>query len=609
MQHSVRARQPSRGARTRVARWWGIAVVCLVGSAQAGPPAPTLHEPPPAIGVRGRSDRAVAGNDRSGLPAAIDTSSGRIEAPPPRGVGERDGDGAPLYPAPPAPGTTPPPKIRPDASTGKEGALHYRVVFDPSVAPFKRDLAFDRPNADGSLGLSGEGTRRVAARRSQPRPGHELFWGHVTLELVPGRATPLPSVAPSSSVLGMQADPPLPIVVQRDGAGNFNVTLSRESGQDTPRRVELRFLMDAPSTYFAAPLGSGPSVDDPPAPKLDTPLQARISALWGEVGVSPQHDRKRNLEALTAWFRGFVPGPGPSPGPELVTELIRRRRGICRHRAHGFVLVAWSLGIPAHYVMNDAHAFVEVWARGEDGKGHWLRIDLGGGADSLELHGADNHHLHRPLFADPLPRPASYLQEGGQRLGEASGGAGMAGAQKVIGAEAFRNGDRKAGPAAGNGADGSPGVAVPTRGDTRDREWLERRAMELAAPRRPPGDGPGGRDGSATGPAGDGRLQTALTLRKTAAVAYIGEIFVVAGALSATGPARLGGLPIEVWLVDPRNRANGQRIGHAITGADGRFRAEVAMPLDARLGDWDLVVRFAGDRALMPSYSRDGGAP
>lgn len=580
-----------------------VAWLAMPVAAHADRPTPTLHERPPANAGRGRSDRPVGRRD-GGLPSAIETSSGRIDAPAPRGVGERDGDGAPLYPAPPEPGSTPPPQIRPDAATGKEGALHYRVVFDPSVAPFKRDLAFDRANADGSLGLSGEGARSLQVRRNGARPGHELFWGHVTLELVAGRRTPLPSVAPTSELLGMQADPPLPIRVLRDEAGNTSVAVASGDGADTPRRVELRYLMDAPSTYFSAPLGPGPARDDPPVPKLDAALQKRLAALWPTVGVRPDADRQANLVALTGYFRSFVPGPGPQPGPELVTELIRRKKGICRHRSHGFVLVAWSLGIPTHYVMNDAHAFVEAWAVGEDGGGHWLRIDLGGGADSLELHGADDHHLHRPLHPDSLPRPPSYVSEGGQRLGDASGpGEAWAGANKLIGAEKFRR-DAPAGAGPGPTAKPSRQPRAPDgAGNGGDQghttRWLEERARHLAQARRAPGPGNDAQ--------GDGRVATALVLQPTTAVAYVGETFRIRGALRADAEdVALGGLAIEVWLVDPRDRTTGREIGHAITAADGRFTAEVAMPMDARLGDWDLVVRFAGDRKLAPSFSRDG---
>lgn len=595
----------------------GLLVAFASAPASARPPQRQLHERPPTAHIRGRSDAAVGRPVASGaLPSAIDTAAGRIEAPAARGAGEQGGDdGAPLYPAPPEPGSTPPPRIRPDVATGKEGALHYRVVFDPSVAPFKRDLAFDRAEPDGSLAMSAEGRTTMTPRGTKGRVGHELFWGHVTLDLVPGRHTPLPSVSPSSEILGVAVDPPVALAIQRDAAGNFSVSAARAG------RVELRYLMDAPSTYFSAPLAAGRISDDPIIAPLAAALQASMASLWPTLGVDPRADRKTNVDALTAWFRAFTPGPGPDPGsplgPGLVAELIAKQRGICRHRAHGFVLMAWSLRIPAHFVMNDAHAFVEVWVLQRDGRGGWLRIDLGGGAESLELHGAEDHHLHRPLYPDTLPRPPSYTSElSGQRLGDArpasdaAGGGrdgGWAGAQKVIGADGFRDTKAiaKSGQEARNSADsardgssdGGGAGALP------DRAWLAARAATMAAPSTPPlvtaavGAGVGTSDGH--------RLATEVVLSAVAPVAYVGEALEVRGKLTLPEGSRASGLPIEVWLIEPRDGHSGVRIGHAVTAAGGVFKASVAMPNDARLGVFDLVVRFAGDTRLAPSFSRD----
>jgi transglutaminase-like putative cysteine protease len=40
-------------------------------------------------------------------------------------------------------------------------------------------------------------------------------------------------------------------------------------------------------------------------------------------------------------------------------DLARGKRGVCRHRAYAFVIVAQALGIPARFVQNEAHAWVE----------------------------------------------------------------------------------------------------------------------------------------------------------------------------------------------------------------------------------------------------------
>lgn len=593
-----------------------------VGAAKPATNPRTLHERPPLrVGTPNRRDRAVGAGGAGKLPTAIDTAHGRIPAPPTAGSAAAASAAAPVYSPPPV-ASAARPQVRLDAATGAEGALHYRVVFDPSVAPFKRDLAFDDADADGTLRQRGSGRRPMQLQPGSGRPGHELFWGHVRLQLVPGQGTPLPSVAPDAGLLGWQATPALPLQLLRDDAGNVTVRLEpgvagvphASAGAATPEpiEVELRFLTDAPSIYFGRPLGDGDATSQPEAPRLSPPLQAQLQALWPLIGARPDKGRRANLEALTQWFRNFEPGAGPRPGAALVSDLIRLRKGICRHRAHGFVLMAWSLGIAAHYVMNDAHAFVEAWAVGEGGDEGWLRIDLGGGAESLELHGADGHSLHTPLHRDPLPRPPAYVAQQSAGMPSAGPGAppgqtgagpgrptGWAGAQRLIGGEAFA---ARRPPPGGTSATPPPVSSQQAGGGERrpDQTWLAERAAAIAAPRRPPGAE------SAPVATVEARPSCHLEVRPSGAVAFVGETLRVRGALVAsTAEVATHGRMLEVWLVDPRDRQLGVRLGLIRTGDKGAFDGAVALPLDARLGDWDLVVRFAGNRDLGACFSRD----
>lgn len=615
----------------------------LVGLAPANSPAqaPTAghlirHEPLPPSLAAGRSDRVIrARPDRaaaSRLPDAIATASGRLSKPAPA----KPGAPAPRYLPAPKAGTTPPARIKADAQTGRQGTLHYRVVFNPSVAPFKRDLVFDTVTAEGELAMSGVDLRPVRPRGDRARPGHELFWGHITLDLRPGQKTPVPSVAPTSALLSAEATPRVPLTFWRDRAGNLSVS-STAAGQ-----VDLRFVMDAPIRYFAAPLGDGragggPRADDPWTPRLAAPLQAQVQLLWAQVGVAPRRSRKANLMALARWFRGFRPGAGPSATAareqgNLLSSLVTGQVGVCRHRSLGFMVLAHSLQIPAQYVMNDAHAFVEVWVAGSDGRGAWQRLDLGGGADELQVHAAEQKRLHQPLFRDPFPRPRAYAAQTGG--GSPAGGPGSwAGAQRVKGAEAFRSaggsggdqrsaaqaeadqragkqgdGKQRDGERGGDGATSQPRTSQGTTaggqrsGDGRTpaerQAWLRARAQALAAPRRPP---PTAKAAKAT----DRRKRTPTHIEvRSAPQAWVGEPLRLAGRLA--GPPKLvAKRELEVWLIQPRDPSKGQLIGTIQTGRGGAFKAAVAIPLDARLGVWDLVVRFAGTAKLAPSFSRN----
>jgi transglutaminase-like putative cysteine protease len=127
--------------------------------------------------------------------------------------------------------------------------------------------------------------------------------------------------------------------------------------------------MDAPSDYFGAPIGLTQRRDDPERPSLDPGLQARARALWEPMAVSPGQPRTQQLMKLTEWFRSFEPGTPGLPGDDPLADLVLAQKGVCRHRALGFLVMAHSLGIPAHYVMNDAHAFIEAWTPGANGDG------------------------------------------------------------------------------------------------------------------------------------------------------------------------------------------------------------------------------------------------
>ena len=580
----------------------GVTALPSVALAQAprARAAPLLHERLPMSAAPRRKDGVV--RDEAGEIDAIETAGGRIDKP------ERPGKGAPQAPLYEAPRHDKA-RVRTDRKTEAEGTLHYRAVFNPTVAPFKRDLSFDRVAPTGELEQSGAGLRAIRPSDRAQRSGDELFWGHVTVELRAGKRTPIPSVAPTAALVHAQSTPRRALTFYRDAAGNFSVSAKRGG------TVSLRYLLAAPSAYFAAPIGAGPVTDDPVTPRLEAVLQRRMRQLWPALGLSPTAPRKEQVEKLVQHFRSFEPGQlDVRPGADLLVELIVARRGVCRHRSHAFVALAHSLGIPAHYVINAAHAFVEVWVPDLRGKGHWQRVDLGGGADTLRLHGADRKHLHDPLFRDPLPRPPAYetgvtgvVADG--RLNDTS----WAGAGKVVGANGLvgRGGGTNANQAAAVATDDGQRHATQAAAGSEESEnpgdsqrWLRQRAIEratiarnVAAPAQVPG--------KAGLPPSSKRQPTVLKLSNAAPVAYVGETLLLKGKLSRADGRALAKMPIEVWLVHPRQPSQGQRLGTALTGADGSFTARVALPMSLRLGEHDVVVHFPGRGKLAPAYSRE----
>lgn len=565
--------------------WMGVIVVSVPASAATGR---VRHEPlPPAKDGGSASGPAlVASEDPAALAAAIRSGKGLIGRPSP----SQPGDPTPVY----APRATP--KVGIDRRTGADGRLHYQSVFDPEIVPFKRELAFDTVRPDVTMAQSGEGQVPLPTGHQEPRAGRELFWGHLRLKIPAGGQVPLPSVAPDSRVLQWEAVPLAALRLLRDRAGNFVVAA------DQAVDVDLRYVMDAPSTYFAAALGSHAGHGDPEKPALDGALQRRAEALWAPLGLGPRQDRQTQLETLAAWFRSFEPGLPPEAGADPLADLVLGKRGVCRHRSLGFVVLAHSLGIPCHYVMNDAHAFVEVWTPLADGSDAWQRLDLGGGAESLDVHAAENKRMHTPAERDPFPRPPAYGQDStdvrvdGQPVQHP-----MAGAKKVNGLDKMAGVTHGPSGAGMGTADpnakrtGTPNAPSTTE-DAR-RAWLRQHAQEFAAPLTAPEPG-----ATARPTPQDKRAATGLTLHKAGPLAWVGEALEVTGRL--TGPAgKLAQLQVELWLIDPRRPLAGQLLGVALTDAGGQFRTRVAVPLDAELASYDLIARYAGSSQLQGSDS------
>lgn len=387
----------------------------------AAPPAGSPSGPGAPASALGGDAAAFMDNPWLGITPATPAPGGSSApgpAPAPAGAGDAPAGAASAVPDPRASlGDI----ARPDRRTERESTLEYRTVFDPSVVPFKRNRALNHVEGDATLTLARGRYRRLSVVGNRLDPGREAFWGSVVLEARQGERVPLPSVAPDSRFLSAQATPEVGLVFERDDADNVYVTTSRTG------RFRLVFVMDAPTSYFGRELPRGLSVRDvPPAlrPRVPRGLARDAREVAAAIGISGATPYDALLDALVGYFRGFEPGePPPAQGASIYKELALGRRGICRHRGHGFVVTAQALGVPARYVFNEAHVFVEVYVPGPDAG--WLRVDLGGGADRLVVHGSRDKTLHQPRVRDPFARP--------ERFAEAAGGGHSAGATRVEG--------------------------------------------------------------------------------------------------------------------------------------------------------------------------------
>ncbi len=564
--------------------------VPLAGAAPAPPPPPppVLHEPlpedlPDTLAPPTFVFRAGRGSQ---FPAALRREGVTLEAPAPAPAPPAAPDD-PVYralPAPAAPAGADPGALSrgvfvPDERTGREGLLRYHVVFEPSVVPFKRAYAFDRVMPDGRL-LVGEPTSTpVPVLGPLQRAGRELFWATLVVDFEVNRPVTIPSLAPDMGILAVESTSRAPLQFVRDGADNFAVQ-SAEAGA-----VRLNLLVDAPSTYFARELPATVNPDDIPAslrPILPPEFQRRAERLWPLVGLPARRGvaLAAALRTLVGYFRAFEPGEFRSDSGNTYEDLVRSRRGVCRHRSYAFVITAQSLGLPARLVGNEAHVFVEVWLPDAG----WLRIDLGGGALGLEAlgRGAGERVRHVPAAPDPFPRPPAFTSTySAESLAPSRASGPGAGRTNVQGLGPTLAERRAAARAAARVATSVPSLPPDT----------------AASP--PPPDR--GAD-PVPAPAVTGGRAAVLELRLAEAVAFRGDPVHLSGRLADVAGSGLPGRPVRLLLLAQR----GQRadvLGLVLTDANGRFAVSVRIPATAPPGDYVVRADFAGDERYAPARS------
>ncbi|MBX3247575.1 MAG: hypothetical protein KF901_10400 [Myxococcales bacterium] len=466
------------------------------------------------------------------------------------------------------------PTFRPDRITSLEESVGYFAVFTPTIAPFKRISALDAVVAsDGTpvLGVSSLQTERVPVEGAlAPAPDgrpRDRFWGNVVLDFRHGALVPLPSVSPESRILTLRTerlgvgDDEVDIEIHRDLAGSFFAS----APPGVRDEVRLIFLTDAPRDYFRRDeLPDLPSdlYADEVFP-LDPRVRADALRFARELGLSPGASYRRTLPLLVEHFRSFVESDEPPPSTgNIFLDLARGMKGVCRHRAYPFVITAHALGLPARFVQNEAHAWVEVKVPTAADVPGWLRIDLGGSAAGLDAHGTQDRPPHRPLGDDVLPRPEPYVR-------------------------AYRE------IAARSPAPMSDPLDLPPA-STRPSEASAPSAASPSGSASPPGPA-----ASIHGPRPHAR-PLRLTVEGRAFEVFRGRRLTLHG--RALDPDGLGveGLRVEVHARGPIERL----LGVTVTGPEGRWDVNVGVPQELPVGDYALLVRSPGNERFFPATAR-----
>ncbi|RAL21694.1 hypothetical protein DL240_12635 [Lujinxingia litoralis] len=450
-----------------------------------------------------------------------------------------------------------------DANTDRVNALDYQASFEPSVVPWKRGVVHDavlRTDAGDYRTRLGGAQRRKVAIGGGLGANEDRFWGSFLVRMERGRVHPVPSVAPEQRVLQVLSEPPVPVEVLRDGAGNFYVS----AAYDGVVRVNMELGVDR--FYFDGVLDPQIGWEQFDSPELRLPdQQARQVAgrVLGARGITRQMTPRQALDALVGYYRDFEGKPFPEDAVqgdryEAITTL---QVGVCRHRALAFLVSAGALGFESRFVYNEAHAFAEVRWPGQG----WRRIDLGGAADGFNYQNMGSNNVHEGGSRDGFPQPQRYLDE-------------------IV---AFDPGTSSASAL----GDGGPMPMEPERAAPRDVSMPSGRGGEMPEPPRGAGQDP-----LTTSPLREGseeletRTEPVITITDATGEVFRGQPLAVRGRVVAGEVGR-----VEVLLVPVGARAfeRAVSLGQAEVSAEGGFDGEWIVPPQVGLGRWELKARSA----------------
>jgi transglutaminase-like putative cysteine protease len=640
---------------------WGLLALCLQTLSIGSSPAraePVLHERivVPQLRCKDATCRKE-GQDSRALPDAVVASDGLIAAPTEGRQPEKNEQiysteapmNLPLQSGAPPPGFDPPPgrrsRVLPDTATGPEapGERIYHEVFNPAVFPYKRMTSVDGVGEDGALYQRHPELRPVQVEERPVQRGRDPFYGSVVVDFVAGKLVPIPTPAAGLRILSYKTTPAIPVRFAVDGADNL-FAIAAQSG-----RYRLVYLVDAEPRYFAGALwpqgARKPRLSDVP-PELVPELPRRIGheakAVLRHIGLrtDSSSDYAETLNRLVGYFRAFQLGELEEPEGRnglLYRQLAMQQRGACRHRGYAFVITAHAVGIPARYVENELHVFVEVYIPlpGES-KGYWRRINLGGAPLQQRIVEGEKKVAYQEKGGDPFERPPSF-QSGTapkvsglpKRSPSAGGGGGDKGSDAsgtlpaLDGPEDRAKNHRPDHASSGNKSPADTGNKEPGTSPTGSSGNNGSKGSGKAGP----GDGNGGAGSGGTSGSGTGEdsaisnepieldalpadeithsvderqssgqeplVSTHVSLSLSAARRiYRGMAIPVRGQVQAPRGSAAG---LEVVLLLAIPGAAPRQLGRTFTGPSGSYQTEVEIPAGTPLGTYPLIARVRGD--------------
>ncbi|WP_249755985.1 transglutaminase-like domain-containing protein [Microvenator marinus] len=460
-----------------------------------------------------------------------------------------------------------------DTRTDRVDELNYFENFDPSIIPFKRVVALNRfRHVRGAYSVELESGRKVQVSSGNLlRDDEEVFWGTFAINALPNQWLPIASVAPDQRILRLESEPPVPLEIHRDIAGNHFVM--------TQHRGLLRLNMQVAvrTDYFAGEFpdvswGEFDGLVDFEHPEVSGVVQGVLR----DIGVSKRQSPREVLLTLIEYFRDFEGRAFPEDvaTDDLFKAIVDTQVGVCRHRSLAFLVALRALGIPVHYVYNEAHAFVEIyWPRLG-----WRRVDLGGAADELNSASNQASSIHQP--PDSLPQPQRFLDEQERMASNTEGGPSEGGGSGEGSGENSESSENSETVETAEGTEGSANVEGSELSETAEVNDVTAEGEPVEEPPK--------------------RIATRLTLSATQTSIRRGEELVLSGRLSAADNRLMANKVVEIHVA-PLGQVNPSArtlVDQASTDLNGRYSSRTVLPPDFAVGRWTLFVHYKGDEEL-----------
>ncbi len=506
-----------------------LALALVVGPlGVASADGPILHE---YVNVDPSLDAEYGVTIEGGFSAELLTHSGKISAPDP---------GRPVDPKGPSYGpksAVPDAGFAPDRDPRRVDQLAYDDPFRPRLAPFKRLVALDAVDADFKLYVKDTKRRTVDVGKEKltMSGGIDSFFVDLPLELRSGEAIRIPSAVAGTVVVKAHVSPTMPFRLERDGAENLFIVA------DTSGTARLVLEIAAPREAFGGLVSHYEWADMKKVPALPANVQKAVDTFAAELKIDKGSQRPNEvITQLVGYFRAFKESEDPiaSSGDGIYLDIARGKKGVCRHRAFAMTITALGLGIPARFVHNEAHAWVEV----HDGY-LYRRIDLGGAGRILNDK-SEKPDKPQPGYeppTDPFKWPAGATK-GSDLLPPTGGG----GAGKPV--------PTSTAPAPTTTGSGTPVSTAPPSKVTLTLPGLSGEAPEV--------------------------LRT--------------KSLAVKGTLLSSGGDPCKKVRVEIIL---KNNAKGleKAIGVLVTDDKGEYDSKVSLPSDLDLGDYSVLAHTPGN--------------